>query len=202
MGGNPREQRRSTRTLGDRLFRIFLVVVFVAMVVELVLLVKQNHELKAQLSDLMAASGQQGIVAALKEGEFVAPLALPSLSGEITEIDYDDPEVATLLLIFSPDCPACKANMDNWRVLEQEGDSGCTRLFYISTADADSTRGFAADHGLLGPVLIAGQEDLAGYKVSHIPTTIVVGPHGVVQRVWVGVMPDGAPDEAVKTCGV
>ena len=138
----------------------------------------------------------------MKDGEIVDPLVLPSVGGEVMEVAYENPELDTLLLIFSPDCPACQANMDNWKLLEQGHDSNCTRLFYISTADEETTRRFAEDHDLLGPVLIAGQDDLVGYKVTHIPMTVIVGPDGVVQRVWVGVMPDGAADEVINVCGV
>ena len=42
----------------------------------------------------------------------------------------------------------------------------------------------------LDPVLLGNPAALSGYKVTHIPTTLVVEPGGVVKNVWVGQLPE------------
>ncbi len=53
---------------------------------------------------------------------------------------------------------------------------------------------FAREHAL-PEVLIAGKEALARYKLEEIPTTILVGPGGIVKKVWVGVLTPDAVAE-------
>ena len=182
--------------IGDRLFGIFLVVVFAVMTVELVLLARQNRQLKTNLSrlqgEMMANRG--GEVPSLKIGEVLEPLLLPTLNGEPRRLAYDDPVRNTILLIFSPDCPACQENMSNWKRLQESCDPNRERLFYVSTAEGEKTAEFARDHALPEPVLLSDHEALTRYNVFSIPTTVVVGPGGVVKRVWVGVLPEDALD--------
>ncbi len=180
------------RSLGDRLFTWLLGVVFAVMVVELVLLTRQNRDLKAAVSSLHQQLSSMRSAISLKEGEVVEPLELPTLTGERVRLAYDDPDRDTILLVFSPDCPACEENLDGWRRLSAAHDPAREALVYVSTAEPEKTREFARDHALPDPVLLSDAEALTRYKVQEIPATIVVGPGGVVKRVWVGVLSEEA----------
>jgi peroxiredoxin len=192
-------QTESGRRLADRLFHVVLTIVFVAMAVEIVLLVRQNRELEATVSELAARLESLAAPPALAVGETVSPLELRSLDGSPTEIAYDD-GVDTVLLVFSPDCPACEANIDRWKRLAEANDPTCNRMYWVSTADAERTRPFTERHALPPPVLIGTGEALAAYKVTHVPTTVVVGPGGVVESVWVGALSDDAEADIRGRC--
>ena len=166
--------------------------VFVVMAVELVFLARQNRDLKAALSSVHQQLSSMRTASSLKEGEVVEPLELPTLTGERMRLAYDDPDRETILLVFSPDCPACQENLEGWKRLFAAHDPVREELVYVSTAEREKTADFAAAHALRGPVLVSDAHTMATYKVLEIPATIVVGPGGVVKKVWVGVLSEEA----------
>src|SRR3990172_9253490 len=111
------------RGLGDRLFPWFMGAVFVVMAVELVFLARQNRDLKAALSSVHQQLSSMRTASSLKEGEVVEPLELPTLTGERMRLAYDDPDRETILLVFSPDCPACQENLEGWKRRSEEHTS-------------------------------------------------------------------------------
>ncbi len=174
---------------GQRLLTSFIGLVFLAMAVALIFLAKQNHDLKAALPQLQEELGAaRNAAASLKAGEVLEPLELPTLAGEVRRLAYDDPSTDTILLIFSPECPACRDNFDNWKKVEAAHDPRRGGLFYVSTAEPEKTVDFAKNHSLPDPVLLSDPSALAKYKVDEIPMTILVGPGGVVKKVWVGTL--------------
>ena len=50
-------------------------------------------------------------------------------------------------------------------------------------------------------MFLAAGDALAGYKVVYIPTTMLIGPGGVVKRVWVGVLSEEALRELQQAPG-
>ena len=66
------------------------------------------------------------------------------------------------------------------------------RIYYVSTDEETVAREFAAENELQMPVLVADSRELLDYRVNHIPTTIQIGPGGVVRNVWVGVLSEEA----------
>jgi len=180
------------RSAGERRFLWLLSAVFVIMAVELVLLARQNRSLKVVVAALEQQLGVMRSAASLKAGDVLQPLELPTLSGESMRLAYNDPVRDTILLVFSPDCPACAENLESWSRLQAAHDPDRESLVYVSSAGAEATQAFASDHGLPGPVLVSGAQSLNGYKVNEIPATIRVGPGGVVKRVWVGVLSEEA----------
>jgi peroxiredoxin len=155
-------------------------------------IVRMQEELRA---------GQE-VVPALQAGEVLGPLQLPSLTGAVEAVGYDDTDQETVLLVFSPDCPACQGNMDAWkRLVGEDRARAGRRFFYVSTADEATTRRFADTHELTEPVLVADRESMIGYKITYIPTTIVVAPGGVVRKVWIGGLPDEATADFDRWAG-
>ncbi|MDH3283710.1 MAG: TlpA family protein disulfide reductase [Acidobacteriota bacterium] len=180
----------------SRLFGLILFVMLAVMAVEIVLLIGQNRELKATVGALreQMALGQQAIPS-LEEGEVLGPLVATALDGSPATVSYDDLNEDTILLVFSPSCPACNENMANWQKLEDRYPSEDKRLFYVSTAGADETLEFVAAYGIAAPVLLPDDFTMTEYKITHIPTTLVVGPGGAVKEVIVGVLSEKAVAE-------
>ncbi len=192
-GGPMAQQGPSTV---DRLFRVFLALVFVVMAVEVFLLARQNRELKALVSSvqLQIAASRDMAKPPLQAGEVVEPLDLTTMTGGASRLTYDDPR-DTILLFFSPDCLTCEENLENWSRIRQALDPARARLVYVSTAEAHSTTRFASEHEIPEPMLVADQGQLGKYRVFRVPATIVVGSGGVVKNVWLGLL----SEEAVAT---
>jgi len=170
-------------------FTVLFAVLFLGMAVELVLLTRQNRALKASLAETQGecAAAQESVAPSLRIGDVMEPLTLGSLAGETIELAFDDPRGDVLLLIFSARCPACNENLPNWKRIERIGGPEGPRIYYVSTDEETVAREFAAEHELQKPVLVADSREL--HRVNHIPTTIQIGPEGIVRNVWVGVLP-------------
>jgi hypothetical protein len=180
-------------------FGVIAVLIFLSMAVELVLLIKQNRELKAEISTLQAdlASAREQTLPTFQIGEVVEPLNVVSIHGEPAQITYDDESLDTVLLIFSPNCPSCAVNMENWKELEALLNRELDRIYYVSTMGGEETLPFIEEHQPDGPVFISDDNALLDYRVTYIPTTMEIGPGGVVKNVWVGELPDEAAAEIV-----
>ena len=176
-------------------YRILLAVAFVAMAALLVLLIRQNRELKAAMAALQAAADEtpeQTPLTLLESGDTVTPLDIRDLDGNPVRVGYDADQGDTVLLVFSPQCPACRQNVPSWNAMQEAHAGDSTTFYSVSGAAPEPTREFVAEAGVRGDVLVANADELRDYKVTHIPTTIVIGPGGIVKRVWVGILPDEA----------
>ncbi|MDH3628619.1 MAG: redoxin domain-containing protein [Acidobacteriota bacterium] len=175
----------------NRILNIALVVMVVALVVISGLLIHQNRQLRAMLESQYNAELEE--IPRLEVGDVVEGFTLPALDGAQTNLDYTDRE--TLLLFFSPDCPACKTNFANWQAIEDSDLGDNRRVVFISTVDEERTRQYVADKNLRSEVLVGSPSVLDRYKVARIPTTVQVGPGGVVNGVWIGVLSEAVVAE-------
>lgn len=171
---------------GDRLFKVVLVVVLLAWLVVTGLLIRQNMQLKEQVAALQPALS-------LAPGEKVAPLDLMSLGGTPSTIGFRDVD-ETLLLVFSPGCPACGENFPRWDRVTS-ATAGGRQVVYLSTDSPERTRPYVEERGLAEPVYVADRGTLNRLKIARIPTTLRIGRDGVVTGSWVGVLPDDAVSE-------
>jgi len=172
----------------NRYLNAVLVVLVLALVVISGLLIRQNRELKSMLAAQHADQFED--VPQLELGEVVQGFTLPELDGSPTELDYSQSGSETLLLFFSPDCPACNRNFPNWQEIESAGRRENRRVVFVSTVDEEKTRQYVADKQLRSEVLIGNPDVLARYKIARIPTTVQVDAGGVVSGVWIGVLPE------------
>jgi hypothetical protein len=176
-------------TTGERLFRIFLVAVFLVMAVELYLLAKQNRALDGLVESLRTQIdvAQKMSQPPLPAGEIVAPLEVTSLTGEKTMLAYDE-DRTTVLFFFSPNCPACEANVARWKRIESASGRGTLGL------DLDHARGQTS------PTLrIIGSRPARRHEPSDLAPSCVpraghdgVGKGGVVRNAWAGLLSDEA----------
>jgi len=114
-----------------------------------------------------------------------------------------------LLAFFKISCPVCQMTLP---FLERIQVGGGLRIYGISQNDARDTREFARHYGLRFPMLLDSEDKRFpasnAYGISHVPTTFLVEPDGMVGRViegWIkedilwlgaraGVNPIGADD--------
>ena len=153
------------------------------------LLISQNRALKSARSP---APGP----AALKPGDHVEGFSYRTLAGEIRRLDYSETGSRNLLFVISTSCPFCQKSLPNIQRLFDENRNGACRILVVSIHELALTMKFAADHHVGFPlVATAGEEFAHEYRISGVPTTILVSGGGVVEKVWEGELTDGLSTE-------
>ena len=90
------------------------------------------------------------------------------------------------LAFFKVSCPVCQMTLP---FLDRIHSGGGLRVYGISQNDERDTRQFAREYGLRFPMLLDAEDDFPasnGYGISHVPTTFLVEPDGMVGRVIEG----------------
>jgi len=147
-------------------------------------LIRQNRELKAQLSQppptMEAVPGSQ-----------VPDLRGFDEQGKPLEVLYGKEPRKTLVLVYSPACHFCDENWPKWFAVVPTLDPAAVRPVLVDVT-ATSTQAFLAAHHLAGvPVFVQIDPRAAlGYRFQLTPQTILVDSTGKVERVWTGVLND------------
>jgi len=106
--------------------------------------------------------------------------------GEVTLVDLLA-EGPVALAFFKVSCPVCQMTLP---FLDRIHAGGGLRVYGISQNDAADTRQFAQEYGLRFPMLLDSEDDRFpasnAYGISHVPTTFLVEPDGMVGRVIEG----------------
>lgn len=147
-----------------------------------IVLLKQNHNLRAELDFLRAGR--------IVEGQQLHDLAAVSVDGYLRPIVPPNSPAERLLIIgFSPTCKFCEANLSGWRALAHAitGRKGW-HVIWVSrdpialTAEYSKAREIPSDEVLAEPP----EATYSQLGLRAVPKTIVVGPGGIVERVWSG----------------
>jgi hypothetical protein len=173
--------------MSDKTFNLFITSACVALAVLTLFLAWQNRNLKDDLAELRAP---QIPPEALKAGDTMAPLTIMDEGGSEVTIEFGAEARKTLLLIFSPECPACAMTLPIWSDLFKEPpaaarvaglrmgaepEGGSALPFPVYTPDESGS-------GLVG-------------KIPYVPTTLLVDEGGLVERIWFGVLEEEAQEE-------
>ena len=143
---------------------------------ENIILFQQNRRLREAAAHQITAGSQLQMLSGLALDGRVEPLSLPSASSKL------------LIITFSPGCPACQANQEGWtklaRTLEQEG----TRVLWVSRDPIEVTREYCLKHGIPASDVVADPpyRTYLQLGLARVPNTVLVGPAGTVEKVWVG----------------
>lgn len=146
------------------------------------LLVKQNKELKAS-----AHTGERNL--ALKPGTQMPAIEGHGPDGNKLRLDYAANQRKTLVMVFSPNCSACRENMPNWRAIIDRVDRQAFRLVGISLA-AKGTREYV-DENQLNDMNILAEVDAktrVAYNLMLSPQLILIDADGNAEKVWSGVL--------------
>jgi peroxiredoxin len=161
-------------------FSWFVMVLGIVLLVLNVKLIQQNKMLGTQ-----ATTSAQSMH--LKPGTELPALAGYDVEGKPLTIGYGEDPRKTLLLVFSPQCRACKENMPNWQAILKQIDRDAYRVVAASVR-TEETRKYLQQYGISDLPAIA-DVDLkvkAAYNMSVAPQTILISPNGVAERVWIG----------------
>jgi peroxiredoxin len=177
------------------LWSIVLVVLVLAMAVEILLLVKENRELRSALT------ARRGPFKVLNPQEKVPPLVGIDRNGEEVKIEYPSSE-QTVLFWFSTACPSCEHNVEFWRQAYQEHKSPKLRFFGVTTAGEEKTEELADKFQFEFPVLVVSDYSLLDkYKVEVIPQTMLIDQNGMVKKVWPGPLSENYKTEIEEMIG-
>lgn len=164
------------------LIPLISVTINVFLLIEVILLIAQNRQLRANLNDLTRRPES------LKPGEQVAGFKVLSLEGDSSQIAYDDSK-KFLLFVFSTRCPICVKNLPNWNTLAELSGAGKHRVIGISLDKLEATKQYAQEKQMKFPVVL--RVDTAfhrAYKIFGVPLTIMVGKRGIVERAFEGAL--------------
>jgi len=156
-----------------------------------VTLLLQNQRLKNGTANSSAED--------VREGARIPAVAGASLDGRFTSVEFTGDGRRTLVITFSAVCPFCERNTPFWLELAKSLDDAKWRTVWVSRDPLKLARAFAGNTRLTGQVLA----EITHRTYSHlsmklVPRTLVVGPKGDVERVWIGELSD-AQRESIST---
>jgi peroxiredoxin len=175
---------------GKNLYSIFLHLVAVVLAVEVVILARQNKELKQGPAALQQES--------LKVGDYF------SLSGVVrlgSGARLDSTSTRQVICVFTTQCPFCKETLPFWeRIEDQAKRARDVALIGICLDDEAPTKAYVEEHSLTFPVFVAIDKDslVKKNKLHGVPQTIIRSRGGRVQRVWRGRLSEEQFQEVAK----
>lgn len=165
--------------------RVIGFLVVFSLVIEVVLLSKQNSELKSRLA-LLIGDGKNSSV---KPGEVVAPFQATDFKGETTKIAYNGVVDKTLLLIFSTSCGACELNLPNRPEIASQLIGDHRRIVGISLNPLAKTKEYVLKNNIKYPVFVSSDTSfIKSYKLFAVPQTILIDGLGRIENIWTGVL--------------
>lgn len=154
-----------------------------------VALLRQNRQLKAQLSAPPAGLEVQA-------GTQVPDLEGFDVAGKPLSVRYGQDSRKVLLLVFSPSCKFCGENWPRWEALLAGSDPHVVRPVGVDISSTAS-QAFLVEHKLTeAPVFLQLQpQAIVKYRLQITPQTILVDGKGKVEKVWSGVLDDSSLTE-------
>lgn len=154
---------------------LVFVALTVALTAVLALLLRENHELRAQFRALAATKARAG---GLELERAVAPLRLTDASGASVTVRFEGEAVGTLLLFHAAGCGACARTSASWRAALAAADRPDVRVLCVQTDGAQGAP--LALEGL--PASLAVPLPPAGWLAAlpAVPATLLVDYRGVL----------------------
>ena len=128
---------------------------------------------------------------ASQAGQAAPDFSLKSLEGE--QVKLSDLKGQVVVLDFWASwCPPCREALPHLGRLYGENQDGVKVLAVNTGEQADAARAFVQAQNLQNLTVLLDPDNSVAqrYGVSSIPTTVVIGPDGKVQRTFVGLGPD------------
>lgn len=158
------------------------------------LLIKQNRDLKSTI-----AGNQPDF---LKPGQQVRSFAAKTLSGQRQMVNYSA-RAKTVLLVFTPQCPACERSLPYWKAIKEACDRNQYQIFGISLDSSSETAGFLTSNGLNLEVFAGIDAEFRNaYKLNLTPLTIAIDNNGKVEKIWPGAFNEKSKAEVESYFGI
>ncbi|HXV78182.1 MAG TPA: hypothetical protein VD788_17865 [Candidatus Polarisedimenticolaceae bacterium] len=156
--------------MGGRGFHWLLIALCTMLAIVVILLARQNAELKRELLARPAVE--------LSAGDVLDEIVVVAHDGVERPLELTGP---TLLLVFSSRCPACAALRPYWSELPALAGPGALQIIGLETDAAGSTA--LAPY----PIYAVVHDRSPGLEpVPYVPATVLVDGDKTVRRVWFG----------------
>lgn len=165
-----------------RSIEILLWLVATGVLVENVVLFRQNRSLQEAVAPQIVAGTQLQMLSGLTPEGRIVPVSFPALGSKL------------LIFTFSPTCPACQANQAKWMSLANTlGQKGGVRVLWVSRDPAEVTKEYCLERGIpLSDVLAdPPHRTYAQLGLARVPNTVLVDAGGTVEKVWPGRLDEG-----------
>lgn len=159
------------------LYSTFLHLAVFVLAFEVVILARQNRELK-QNSTSPVGSIQTGDIFSF---DGLEPLHIGASLEKSSK---------QLLFLFTTTCNFCKENLEMWRLIFEQAKTKDISIAGISLHPQDKTEAYIQENGLEYPVYFAhdGKKFEKTNRLRGVPSTIILDTTGKVENVWVGVL--------------
>lgn len=146
-------------------------------------------------------SSERSSLEEIKAGITIPEIKAREMKGsELTLASRTDPQ-GSLLVIYSPTCQVCHQTMPKWiELYNQFFKPRNIPVVAVSVLNEALTNESIQE--LKIPFSVASIPDLdiqIGYKISHVPVTLIVAPDGKVKQMWVGNLDNNALSTIVTT---
>lgn len=175
---------------GKNLYSIVLHLFVVVLAIQVVVLMRQNKELKEE----------RGLTAqeTIKEGEYLELLGLtPVTNGAL----LDTISRRQLIFVFTTRCPFCKETLPMWQSFADTlTHKTSIAVFGISLDPLQETQTYLDQQGIAFPVFIPSDKESFSNKnkLHSVPQTIIRNSDGLVEKVWRGRLTVDDYNEVVK----
>lgn len=163
---------------GKNLYSVFLHVVLATSLVVIMVLAKQNRELKRG-----SGPDPQTII---KAGDY---FWLDGLMPVTNEVRLDSTSPKLLIFVFTTRCPYCKETLPLWKSLS---DSAFQKKSFpvlgICLDPLEETRNYTSQNQLKFPVFVPRDKDTfsKSNKIETVPQTLIPTSAGLVEHSWPG----------------
>jgi hypothetical protein len=159
------------------LVRILLWTAAAGVAIVNVLLVRENARLRTKPN-----------VPVVPVGRHLRDLAGVTPTGQMRTLAMPVSGAHLLIIAFSPWCSFCAANKAGWLSLARDVRQRGWNVVWFSRDRAGETKEYCAREGMTSEVVMSDPpyRTFNQLGLATVPETIVVGPGGVVERVWVG----------------
>ncbi len=178
--------------------QLISIMVIAFLIGEVVLLLKQNRDLRAEISSFINPE----MMEPLKPGDHVRPIKVQSLSGGTSELSYTDPSKKYLLFVLSTTCPHCEKTFPLWRMIATNVKPELCSVVGISIHSFEETKKYVdVNQPNFNIVVVADTSFKRVYKINGVPETILIGGNGVVEKTWIGELTTEQTNEIQKLLG-
>ncbi len=168
-------------------YQLFLYGALVLLAVQVLVLVRENKQLK----EMVMASGVEQV----KAGSEFANIDVTTLAGDPAQIDFRSDSRSTILFVFSTNCKYCSENLPNWQsIYERHKDT--YRFVAISDSPPGDTQKYVFDNNLTYPVYLPQDSNFRKeYQLAGVPETLIINSDGIVENVWLGLLQEDAMND-------
>ena len=188
-------------TSGPGWFTPFLMVACIALGVVVVLMSRTIsrqsaeraalHEQLVEVNDRLAKEIQRTSV---RRGDAFGVVTLRAADGTETPTRFDWGARSTMVLVVSGGCEACAAAVGTWRSVVEGPHPNCDVIVMALDTLPEAEEAALDALGVDRFVAVDGRTSTLG-GLRLVPATILIGPDGVIERVWHGVVSDAVAAE-------